>query len=153
MPGCAVFQQASRHTPPLALRYNVEYNRVLHEQVVIFTASTVSAPHVPKDERVHVDNLRYKDDGIVLLSARFGFQDHPDVPATLRLAAGKGLEGDLENPAYFLSRISILPKRGEDMAMWRKRLFAFMSRNAASPVRYFNLPEERVISMGTTIVL
>jgi len=151
--GCAVFLQATGDTTPLALRYNVEYNRVLHEQVVIFSAETVSQPHVPEDERVHVDNLRYKDDGIVLIEARFGFQDHPDVPATLRLAAGKGLEGDVENPAYFLSRISILPKRGEDMAMWRKRLFAFMSRNAASPVRYFNLPEERVISMGATIVL
>jgi KUP system potassium uptake protein len=120
---------------------------------VIFTAETVSQPHVPEDERVHVDNLRYSDDGIVLLEARFGFQDDPDVPATLRLAAEQGLEGDVHDPAYFLSRISILPKRGEDMVMWRKRLFAFMVRNAASPVRYFNLPEERVVSMGTTIVL
>ena len=35
--------------------------------------------------------------------------------------------------------------------MWRKRLFALMARNAASPVRYFDLPEERVVSLGATI--
>ncbi len=73
------------------------------------------------------------------------------MPATLALACAKGLEADVANAAYFLSRISVLPKRGEDMMLWRKRLFALMARNAASPVRYFDLPEERVVSLGATI--
>jgi KUP system potassium uptake protein len=153
VPGTAVFMHSSGDTTLLALRYNVEYNRVLHERVVIFTAETIGQPHVPERERVHIDDLLYEDGGIVLVEARFGFQDSPDVPATLRLAAERGLRADVENPAYFLSRTSILPKRGGDMALWRKRLFTTMSRNAASPVRYFGLPEERVVSLGSTITV
>src|SRR5205085_4837118 len=40
--GTAVFLNANRETTPLALRYNVEHNRVLHEHVVIFTIETAS---------------------------------------------------------------------------------------------------------------
>jgi KUP system potassium uptake protein len=39
------------------------------------------------------------------------------------------------------------------MAMWRKKLFVAISRNAASPVDYFRLPEDRVISMGSSVDL
>jgi KUP system potassium uptake protein len=39
------------------------------------------------------------------------------------------------------------------MAVWRKRLFVGLSRNAASPVEYFGLPEDRVISLGSRVDL
>jgi KUP system potassium uptake protein len=149
--GTAVFLHSSGDTTPLALRYNVEYNCVLHERVIIFTGETVGQPHVADEHRVEIDDLIYEDDGIVLVEARFGFQDKVNVPAALELAVGQGLKADVGEATYFLSRTSVLPKRGEDMAMWRKRLFALMNRNAASPVRYFGLPEERVVSLGATI--
>jgi KUP system potassium uptake protein len=37
------------------------------------------------------------------------------------------------------------------MAGWRKRLFVAMSRNAASPVSYFGLPEDRVVALGSNV--
>jgi len=151
VPGTAVFLHATGETTPIAMRVNVEINHALHERVVIFTGETIEQPHVPDEQRIHIDALLYKDDGIVLVEAKFGFGDSPNVPATLELACKQGLKADVEEAAYFLSRTSVLPKRGEDMAMWRKRLFALMNRNAASPVRYFDLPEERVIALGATI--
>jgi KUP system potassium uptake protein len=151
VPGTAVFLHATGETTPLAMRFNVEINHALHEQVVIFTGETIDQPHVPDDQRIHIDDLLYKDDGIVLVEAKFGFGDSPNVPATLELACKAGLEADVAGAAYFLSRASVLPKRGGDLAMWRKRLFALMNRNAASPVRYFNLPDDRVIVLGGTI--
>ena len=39
------------------------------------------------------------------------------------------------------------------MAGWRKRLFVALSRNAASPVEYFGLPEDRVIALGSRVEL
>jgi KUP system potassium uptake protein len=149
--GASVFLHASGDTVPLAFRYNVEHNHVRHEQVVIFTAETAHTPHVRDDDRLEIDDLLIKDDGIALVTARFGFQDAADVPAALRLAARHGVEVDVEAASYFLSRITVMPARGGEMAMWRKRLFAAMTRNAASPVEYFRLPEERVVSLGSII--
>ena len=151
--GTAVFLNASGATTPLALRYNVEHNHVLHEHSVIFTIDNVGVPHVAPEDRVTVDDLDNPDDGISLVTARFGFQDRLDVPATLRTAAADGLPIDVDNASYFLSRITITPTRGPGMAMWRKRLFTAISKNAASPVGYFSLPEDRIVALGSSIEL
>jgi KUP system potassium uptake protein len=153
VPGTAVFLNASENTTPLALRYNVEHNHVLHERVVILNVDTVGVPHVAERDRLHIDDLRDPEDGIILICARFGFQDPPNVPAALRLAVRHGVDLDVDGASYFLSRIRIEASRRGGMAMWRKRLFTAISRNAASPTRYFRLPEERVVSLGSTVEL
>ena len=44
-----------------------------------------------------------------------------------------------------------MPGPGGDMAEWRERLFAAMSRNAGSPVDFFRLPANAVVELGTRI--
>jgi KUP system potassium uptake protein len=39
------------------------------------------------------------------------------------------------------------------MPTWRKRLFLGLAHNAASPIEYFRLPQERTVAMGATVVL
>jgi KUP system potassium uptake protein len=101
---------------------------------------------------VSVDDLGYRDDGIDHVVARFGVQDNIDVPRMLRLAAER-LERDVDfrRVSHFLSRITIVPVGGDDMAMWRKKLFIAIARNAASPVPYFSLPDERTVVVGEHI--
>ena len=154
-PGTGVFLNANRDTTPLALREMFEHTRVIHENVVIMSIETLRVPHVPEAEQVSCDDLGYGDDGISHVSAHVGFQDEPNVPRLLRLAEEAGLERhiDLENPSYFLSKITISPTGKPGLARWRKRLFVAISRNAASPVEYFGLPDERVVTMGSHIEL
>jgi KUP system potassium uptake protein len=153
-PRTGIFLDANPETTPLALRANVEHNCVLHESVVIVTVLTLNVPHVDEDERVTVDDLGYRDDGITHVTARFGFQDDLDVPHTLRRAAKRlEREADFEHVSYFLSRISIIPGKAPGMALWRKKLFIAIARNAASPVPYFHLPDDRTIVMSAHIEL
>jgi KUP system potassium uptake protein len=128
---------------------------VIHENVVIMSIETLRVPHVPEDEQIACDDLGYGDDGISHVSARVGFQDEPNVPRLLRLSEEAGLERhiDLENPSYFLSKITINPTGDGSLARWRKRLFVAISRNSASPVEYFGLPDDRVVTMGSHIEL
>jgi KUP system potassium uptake protein len=154
-PRTAVFLNANRETTPLALRAMVEHSGVVPENVVIFSIEVLRVPHVPVDDRIVIDDLGYGDDGISHVTARFGFQDRQDVPATLRLAEEVGLEShiDCETPSYFLSQITINPTGKPGMAKWRKRLFVAIARNSASPVEYFHLPDERTVTMGSHIDL
>jgi KUP system potassium uptake protein len=154
-PGTAVFLNANPETTPLALRANVEHNHVLHECVLIVSLTTERVPYIPEEERLSIDDLGYRDDGITHITGRFGFQDPLDVPSLLRLAAQHGLEGDpkLEHPSYFVSRISIIATDRPGMARWRKKLFLAISRNAANPVEVFHLPDERTVVMGSHIEL
>ncbi len=156
VPGTAVFLNANPDTTPLALRANVEHNHVLHDRVVILSIENARVPHVDPSERIVADQLGDPDDRISLLTARFGFQDDTDVPATLRLAERLELlegVGALDQASYFLSQITIVPADGSGMSKWRKRLFLDLAHNAASPIEYFRLPDDRTVTMGERIEL
>ena len=111
-------------------------------------------PHVQSDKRLKHDDLGYEDDGICHVTARYGFQDDIDIPGLLR-GALKQLEGDvdLEHVSYFISRATIVVTDEPIMARWRKKLFAAIARNAANPVGYFQLPDERTVVLGAHIEL
>ena len=101
-----------------------------------------------------VDDLGYRDDGITHVTARFGFQDDLDVPATLRAPPS----GSSARPTSSTSRTSSRASRSSatdapGMAKWRKKLFIAIARNAASPVPYFHLPDERTVVMASHVEL
>jgi KUP system potassium uptake protein len=154
-PGTAVCLTAGKRTTPLALRENVDYNHVLHESVVIVSVEIKRVPHVPRGQRIVVDELGYEDDGILHLTITYGFQDDQDVPAALRQAVSHGLEVeiDVDHATYFISKITIVRGDEPGMAGWRKALFLAMSRTSASPVDVFGLPEQRIVTMGSYIEL
>jgi KUP system potassium uptake protein len=154
-PGTAVFLNANPETTPLALRANVKHNHVLHECVLIVSLVTERVPYVTEKERLEIDDLGYRDDGITHITGRFGFQDPLNVPALMRQAAARGVEGNpqLDDPSYFVSKIQIVTSDRPGMAKWRKKLFLAISRNAANPVEVFHLPDERTVVMGSHIEL
>jgi len=71
-PRTGVFLNANIETTPLALRANVEHNHTVHENVVIVSVQTLKVPHVPERDRVRIDDLGYRDDGINHVTAYYG---------------------------------------------------------------------------------
>ena len=39
------------------------------------------------------------------------------------------------------------------MSLWRKRLFVAIQRNAAGAARFFRIPSDRVVELGTQVEL
>jgi KUP system potassium uptake protein len=153
VPGTAVFLNRGTQTTPLAMRANVEHNHVRHEQVVILTIETETVPRVPAEQRMTVDNLGYGEDGIIHVTARFGYMETPDVPAALALLDPADTEGQLQldQASYFLSNIELRCGKAPTMARWRKRLFIATSYIAADAAEYFGLPRDRTVIMGSHI--
>ncbi|HEY2180105.1 MAG TPA: potassium transporter Kup [Solirubrobacteraceae bacterium] len=156
VPGTAVYLNAHARTTPLALRANVERNHVLHARVIIVSIETKRVPHVHHSDRLHCDELGHASDGITGVTLRCGFQDSLDVPAMLDLAIEQRLlerTVDLQSASYFLSQITIVPTRASGMNRWRKQLFLVLARNAATPVVYFRLPDDRTVTVGERVAL
>jgi KUP system potassium uptake protein len=155
VPGTAVFPHPTKVTAPLALRANVAFNHVLHERVVIVSIVSENVPHVPLGERLAIDDLGDDQDGILHLSARFGFQDEQDIPEVLRQACGLSSELDIDPDTayYFLSKMTIERGPAPGMSSWRKRMFIGLSHNAATPAAYFKLPVDRTVIMGSRVAL
>jgi KUP system potassium uptake protein len=152
-PGTAVCLTAAVGAMPLALRANVDRNHVLHEAVVVVSVETRGVPHVDPADRVVIDDLKYRDDGILHVTVRYGFQDTHDVPAALEQAAEQELEThlDLDDATYFVSRITIVRGDQKGMVGWRKGLFLALANTASNPVEVFCLPEERILTIGSYV--
>ncbi|MFI0813258.1 potassium transporter Kup [Streptomyces echinatus] len=152
-PGTAVFLNRGKQTTPLAMRANVEHNHVRHDQVVILALKTEPVPRVPADRRIVVDDLGYADDGIIHVTARFGYMETPDVPSTLAMLEPARTEGPLrlDQASYFLSKIELRRGKAPTMAPWRKRLFIATSYITADAAEYFGLPRDRTVIMGSHI--
>jgi KUP system potassium uptake protein len=155
VPGTAIFPHPDKETTPLALRANVEHNKVLHHSVLIVSANVGTVPHTPVADRFTMDDLGHTDDRIWHLSVRFGFSDTPDLPGAVRQACAAGLlDGavlDPPGPSFFLSRGPIRRTSAAGMARWRKDLFLALARNAADPTAYFGLPVDRTVTMGSPV--
>ena len=153
VPGTAVFLNRGKDTAPLAMRANVDHNHVLHEQVIIIAINTVSVPRVADSERANVDALGYADDGIVHVTANFGYMETPNVPHVLRLLDPSQTEGRIavDGANYFLSNIELVMGTAPTMSPWRKRLFIATSHVTADAAEHFGLPRDRTVIMGSRI--
>ncbi|MGW6696303.1 potassium transporter Kup [Nocardia sp. NPDC055049] len=153
VPGTAIFLNRGKKTTPLAMRANVENNHVRHQHVAIVSIATDPVPRVPFAERLTVDPLGHRDDGIIHVTARYGYAERPDIPAALRHLDATATEGrlDLDRASYFVSKIEL--RRGDQptMATWRKRLFIATSHITADAADYFGLPRDRTVIMGSHI--
>ena len=155
VPGTAIFLNPGGTTTPLALRANVEHNHVRHARVIILSVDIQNVPRVPQTRRCTVDDLGDPTDGILYISARFGYAEKPDLPRALRTIPPHKTQGllDLDNATYFLSKIELREGRRGGMALWRKRLFLAASHITTDASDHFGLPRDRVIVMGSQIEL
>ncbi len=155
VPGTAIFLNRGKTTAPLALRANVEHNEILHEKVIILAVETTPAPHVPEAERLQIDDLGFRDDGIVHVNARYGYMDPTHIPALLPLIRQADTEASSPDDklTYFVSRIELVQGDAPGMSRWRKRLFIATSHITADAAESFRLPRESTLSMGSRIEL
>jgi KUP system potassium uptake protein len=150
VPGTAVFLTATQEGVPHALLHNLNHNKVLHDRVVLLTVRAEDIPHVPDEQRIEIKALGNE---FYRLNVHYGFKDEPDLPAALELAGPQGMEFNLLETSFFLSRQTLVPTPEPGMAMWREKLFAAMSRNASSATAFFKIPANRVVELGTRIEL
>jgi KUP system potassium uptake protein len=149
VPGTAAFLTANQNSVPHALLHNLKHNKVLHERNVMLTVEVLETPVADADERIHLTTM---DGNFYGLELRFGFAEDPNIPLALSRCAKSGLPFDLMDTTFFLSRENVVAdERRPGMALWRDRLFAFMSRNALPATAFFQIPGNRLIELGTQV--
>ncbi len=150
VPGTAVFMTPDPDSVPHALLHSLKHYKVLHEQVVILSVKVFDVPYVPEIDRVEVHRLA---GNFVQLIVHYGFKDEADIPAALALCGNAGLEADMMDTSFFLGRETLIPRLGSQMAYWRTLIFVAMFRNAGSATAYFRIPSNRVVELGSQVVL
>ncbi len=150
VPGTAVFMYGTADGTPPALVHNLVHNKVLHEKVVFLTVITEDVPHVPAEERVTV---KRSGKGFHTVTSRYGFMEDPEIEEILDACREKGLDVRIEGTTFFLGRETLIAADRPGMAVWRERLFSFMSRNALRATAFFKIPPNQVFEVGTQVEL
>jgi len=150
VPGTAVFMYGSSDGTPPALTLNLSHNKVLHEKIVFLTIITEDVPHVPADQRVIVKRA---GKGFHRVTARYGFMQDPDISEVLAACKENHLDIPLAGTTFFLGRETLIASDRPGMALWRGRLFAFMSRNALRATAFFKIPPNQVFEVGAYVEL
>ena len=150
VPGTAIFMTPHLDDVPNALLHNLKHNKVLHESNVIATVVVLPVPRVLDAQRLVVERLSEQFYSVKIF---YGFTEHPDVPAALEWCSEQGLELNPMQTSFFLGRETVVPKVDAGMAQWREKLFVTMFRNAGTAASYFRLPPNRVVELGTQVVL
>jgi KUP system potassium uptake protein len=148
--GTAVFLTPSNDYTPPALLHNLEHNQVLHERNVICTVETLAVPRAEDRERLAWVDLGH---GFARLHLRFGYMEDPDVPKALRNWPIPGPGFDPMRTTYFASRESLTAHRDQGMALWRDKLFLFLSRNATPATEFFGIPGNRLVELGVHVAI
>ncbi|MFO1200506.1 MAG: potassium transporter Kup [Burkholderiaceae bacterium] len=148
VPRTAVYLVSNADTVPQALLHNLKHNMVVHEKTIMLTVAFDEIPFVAPADRLEVREIAPK---AWRVRVRYGFKDVPDIPEVLRACRPHGIDVDLFETSYFLSRETVVPTPGGAMARWREELFAALSRQAGSIVDFFRIPSNCVIELGTRI--
>ena len=149
--GTAIFMTSSKEGVPSALLHNLKHNQVLHDRVVLLTVQTANTPTVNDLDRLYLHRL---EEGFMRVIIRYGFMEDPDVPAALEQCTRFGETFEMMETTFYVSRETVIPRiPGRDIVPWRARLFAMMSKNATSATDFFKIPTNRVVELGTQLVL
>jgi KUP system potassium uptake protein len=149
--GTAVFMTSNPKGVPPVLLHHFKHNKVLHEQVILLSIATEHVPDVPTSGRIlETNDLGH---GFWQVSASYGFMQTPNVLEVLDLCAARGLVTSKADTSFFLGRETLILTHKRGLALWRKGLFAFLSRNARPANAFFQIPPNRVVELGTQIEL
>ncbi len=161
-PGTGVFLASNPDDVPQSLSSHVQLLHSLpeHVRVVSILTETVPVVHEP-----HKFEIADHYNGIEQVLVHSGFMETPHVPLLMDILAVRGEpdytpEGGLPSMAvlpddaiYVTSNRTFVSTGRGSMSTLTERLFAVLHRNAASPTAYFNLPTERVVTLGTQVDL
>ncbi len=147
--GTAVFLTAHVDYLPVSFLHNLKHNHVLHERVFFLKVSIWDVPYVNDSERITMKDL---GGNIHVVRAVYGFKETPDMGTIIDLIEKTfGMQFDLMNTSFFLSRDTIVPAAIPGMALWRERLFCWMYQNAGRQSDFFKIPANRLVELGAKV--
>ena len=147
--GTAVYLTSDPTLVPSALFHNLKHFKVMHERIIFLNVINEDVPRVAPAQRMRVKELTA---GIYSVAVHFGFREEPDLTLALELATDFGLELDSMSTTYFVARSTVVEGPG-GLPAWRSGLYAWMTRQSEGAASYFNLPPNRVVELGTHVML
>lgn len=150
VPGTAIFLTSDPESAPAALMHNLKHNHVLHEKNVILTIRTINKPRVAQENSFSVEKLNER---FTIIELRYGFMQSHNVSQALGYLRKCGIKFDIMSTSFYLGRRKLVPDAESGMPMWQDRLFIALANTSTDPSDYFHLPTNRVVELGSHVII
>jgi len=148
-PGTAVFlTRTTQDTPPVMV-WQIKQIRSLAKELLILSIEILPVPWVAADKHLTVTEI---DTDFWRAEGRFGFMEHPDIPALVKTSKSHGCSVDLSDVTYYVGHETVVARDDhKGLPGWQIGLFALMSRNSVHVSDFLSLPTDQVVEIGRQI--
>lgn len=147
-PGTGVYLTSDESIAPSALVTQVQRLCVMPQKVICLHIEVLEAPFVSDQDRCQLEEL---GDGVYKVNIEYGFRDTLNITEALRSVFPD--DDPVNDYDYTSNRHALEVQPGNGWAVWRKRFFLVLFRNAISQSRAFQMPANRVLELGSRLVL
>jgi KUP system potassium uptake protein len=148
--GTSIFLTPNPNGVPHALLHNLKHNKIIHKTVVLLTISFSDSPHVKAKDMVRVSKLPHN---FYQVTISYGFKDATNIPNDLKKCSDFGLDFDPMDTSYFIGKESLIEQPSSTMSYLRKKIFVTLFRSSESITNQFHLPVNRVVELGSQVVI
>lgn len=133
------------------LLHYFKLNHILPAHILIVSITTENHPYVDKKMRYELIQL---GKGVHRLILHYGFMELANIPQELAIAKKNQIlpaKLDVAEATYLieLAQVTATTRKRTLFFFWQEKLFAFLMRNAALDIEFYQLPYNRTIAIGT----
>ncbi|MGA7354620.1 MAG: KUP/HAK/KT family potassium transporter [Candidatus Cybelea sp.] len=146
--GIAVFLTGDPEGIPFVLRHHWARTHSVDEKIVLLTIIPSTEPYVSGEQRVTIECL---SEGLVRVTASFGFMERLDIARITHACASAGLHIGGDDTTYYSADPHIVPvERGIFRAFWRAT-YVVLRRNARSVTSTLGIPADAHARLGVEV--
>jgi len=129
----------------------LKLNRIIPARALIVNVAIKMHPYVPDRERYEIEQIMQD---VYKLTLNYGFMQTINIPQTILEGSKMNvipLSIDPNKLTYFVEIINIdhVKTNYFHISYWKKRVFAFLLRNALVDIKFYGLPYNRTIALGS----
>src|SRR5688572_8105565 len=146
--GTAIYMTGNPENTPPALALNLKHNKIIHEQVIIYSLKVQKIPYVLPENKLQIEEV---NENLFRITESYGFMDKIDVQKSMQVLKEIGGKLKLDQVTFFIGRETLIPSREVGMPKWQDKIFAALVSNSQSATKYFNIPEKQVFEVGSQV--
>jgi KUP system potassium uptake protein len=143
--GTAIYLTDQVKTTPPALHLNLEFNKVMHENIIILAMHYKRKPFIDHDDRLKINEIRKN---FYIVDAFYGFKQNIQMNVLTDRLNEKIKSLNKEQIFFVVTRSHYIASGNTGLSKWRKKLFIFLSDNDMPATKYFNLPSKKTLEIG-----
>ena len=146
--GTAVFLTADPQGVPFVMRHHWARTHSVDERIVLLTILPTNDPYVTDERRVVVQRL---SDGLIRVTARFGFMEQLDIRRIIHGCSALGLMIGGNDTTFYSSDPEIVPDGSGVLNALRRSLFVFLRRNSRPVTSSLGIPPDALAKLGMEV--